>query len=84
MTGREFNEKYADHLKERHYGMSISHPDVIDYLDKEFAKEIEVNPDFQFSQIKTKFNWVCVYCNSDKQGEWEQAVLKILQADGEL
>ena len=84
MTSREFNEKYADHLEPRHYGMSIGVPEVIDYLDKEFAKEIEVNPEFKFTQIKTKFNWVCVYCNSDKQHEWEQAVLKILQDDGKI
>lgn len=79
MTPKEFNEKYADHLEPRHYGMSIHDPDAIDYLDQEFEKEIKVNPDFKFTQIKTKFNWVCVYCTSDKRHEWEKKMKEIIK-----
>ena len=51
----EFNKKYSAYLEERFYGLDISHPEVVDYLDKEFEKEIEKNPAFQYSQIKMKF-----------------------------
>lgn len=78
MTTTEFNEKYKNHLGERHYGMSIHNEDVINYLDGEFEKEIIENPEFEFYQIKTKFNFPCVYSTSNKNKEWEEKIKKIL------
>ena len=54
MTSEEFNKKYEQYLEERHYGLAISHPKVVEYLDKEFQELIKI-PGFQYSQIKMKF-----------------------------
>ena len=77
MTAEEFNKKYSAYLEERHYGLDIDHPEVVDYLDKEFEKEIEKNPEFQFSQIKMKFGSSRVYTTSDKSSEWETEIDRI-------
>ena len=77
MTTEEFNKKYSSYLEERFYGLDIDHPEVIEYLDKEFEKEIEKNPEFQFSQIKMKFGSSRVYTNSDKSSEWESEIVRI-------
>jgi hypothetical protein len=77
MTAEEFNKKYSAYLEERHYGLDIDHPEVVDYLDKEFEKEIEKNPEFQFSQIKMKFGSSRVYTTSDKISEWETEIDRI-------
>ena len=77
MTTEEFNKKYSAYLEERHYGLAISHPEVITYLDKEFEKEIEKNPEFRFSQIKMKFGSSRVYSTSDKSSEWETEIDRI-------
>ena len=77
MTTEEFNKKYSAYLEERFYGLDIDHPEVIEYLDKEFEKEIEKNPEFQFSQIKMKFGSSRVYTNSDKSSEWESEIVRI-------
>jgi len=77
MTAEEFNKKYSAYLEERFYGLDIDHPEVIEYLDKEFEKEIEKNPEFQFSQIKMKFGSSRVYTNSDKSSEWESEIVRI-------
>ena len=69
MTAEEFNKKYSVYLEERHYGLDIDHPEVVDYLDKEFDKEIVKNPEFQFSQIKMKFGSSRVYTTSEKSSE---------------
>ena len=74
MTAEEFNKKYSAYLEERFYGLDIDHPEVVDYLDKEFEKEIEKNPEFQFSQIKMKFGSSRVYTTSDKSSEWETEI----------
>lgn len=79
MTTEEFNKKYSAYLEERHYGLDIDHPEVIDYLDKEFEKEIEKNPEFQFSQIKMKFGSSRVYSTSDKSSEWEDEIDRIFR-----
>jgi hypothetical protein len=60
---REFNNKYKDYLEKGHYGLAIDIPAVIEYLDKEFQELIKI-PGFQYSQIKTKFHWVCFYCDN--------------------
>ena len=77
MTTEEFNKKYSAYLEEGHYGLAISHPEVITYLDKEFEKEIEKNPEFQYSQIKMKFESCRVYSTSDKSSEWEAEIVRI-------
>jgi hypothetical protein len=77
MTAEEFNKKYSAYLEERHYGLDIDHPEVVDYLDKEFDKEIVKNPEFQFSQIKMKFGSSRVYTTSDKISEWETEIDRI-------
>jgi len=78
MTTEEFNEKYSDHLEYRHYGMSIGTPEVIEYMDREFEKEIAENPDFEYAQIKLKFGMARVYTNSDKNMEWENMIDKLV------
>ena len=77
MTTEEFNKKYSAYLEERFYGLDISHPEVVEYLDKEFEKEIEKNPEFQYSQIKMKFGSSRVYSTSDKSSEWETEIDRI-------
>jgi hypothetical protein len=79
MTAEEFNKKYSAYLEERHYGLDIDHPEVVDYLDKEFEREIGKNPEFQFSQIKMKFGSSRVYSTSDKSSEWEDEIDRIFR-----
>jgi hypothetical protein len=79
MTSEEFNKKYSAYLEERFYGLDIDHPEVVDYLDKEFEREIEKNPEFQFSQIKMKFGSSRVYTTSDKSSEWEDEIDRIFR-----
>ena len=79
MTAEEFNKKYSSYLEERFYGLDIDHPEVVDYLDKEFEKEIEKNPEFQFSQIKMKFGSSRVYTTSDKSSAWETEIDRIFR-----
>ena len=77
MTAEEFNKKYSAYLEERFYGLDISHPEVVEYLDKEFEKEIGKNPAFQYSQIKMKFGSSRVYTTSGKSSEWETEIDRI-------
>jgi len=79
MTSDEFNKKWEIYLEDGHYGMSIENKEVIDYLDKEFYKEIKENSNFEFSQIKIKFGTSRVYANSNKTTIWEQKINKILK-----
>jgi hypothetical protein len=79
MTAEEFNKKYSSYLEERFYGLDISHPEVVEYLDKEFEKEIEKNPEFQYSQIKMKFGSSRVYSTSDKSSAWEDEIDRIFK-----
>lgn len=62
MTQEEFNEKYKDYLEEGHYGLDISYPSIVNYLDKIFQDLIKI-PGFQYSQIKLKFNSCRFYNN---------------------
>lgn len=66
MTANEFNEKYKDYLKPRFYGMAINDLNVISYFDKTvFPKLIEkYGKDFEYYQIKLKFDNVCFYCSA--------------------
>ena len=60
MTAEEFDEKWAEYLEEGHYGLDISTPEVIIYVDEEFEK-LSLIPGFSFSQIKEKFGSARVY-----------------------
>ena len=55
MTAEEFNIKYADYLEDGHYGLDLHNPEAVEYLDNEFQEFIK-DPDFSYSQIKSKFN----------------------------
>lgn len=79
-TSEEFNEKYKDHLEGGFYGLEIEHEEVVKYLDKEFTEVVRENPDFFYSQIKTRFDRSRVYTSAslEKDGEWEKEIDKIL------
>ena len=62
MTTSEFNEKYKEYLEEGHYGLDISTPSIIKYLDEIFQGLIKI-PGFKYSQIKEKFNTSRFYTN---------------------
>jgi hypothetical protein len=62
MTTKEFNEKYKDYLEEGHYGLDISYPTVVKYLDTMFEGLVKI-PGFKYSQIKLKFNMCRFYTN---------------------
>ena len=80
MTSEDFNKKWNKYLEDGFYGMSIEHLQVIEYLDKEFTKEIEVNPSFNYAQIKMKFGSSRVYANSDKTSDWEDEINRLVNA----
>ena len=62
MIASEFNEKYKEYLEEGHYGLDISTPSIIKYLDEMFQDLIKI-PGFKYSQIKEKFNTSRFYTN---------------------
>jgi|GEM_PF-1789572 len=79
MTSKEFNEKYKDYLEEGHYGMSLDKSEALEYLDGEFQELIKI-PGFKYSQIKSKFNWFCFYCDNvpiEKVNEIESKLKEI-------
>ena len=78
MTSNEFNEKWNKYLEDGFYGMAIEHPKVIQYLDKEFTREVESNNSFTYSQIKMKFGKSRVYANSERVLEWEQEIDRLV------
>ena len=78
MTSVEFNKKWNKYLEDGFYGMAIEHPSVIEYLDKEFAKEVDINPSFNYAQIKMKFGMSRVYANSDKTSIWEDEINRLV------
>jgi hypothetical protein len=78
-TIQEFDEKYKDYLEPGHYGLALSNPKAIEYLDTEFQELIKL-PGFQYAQIKRKFDWFCFYCNGvpiEKVQEIEQKLKEI-------
>lgn len=77
-TEEEFNKKWEAHLEEGHYGMSIGIPEVIKYMDEEFEKELLINPEFKYTQIKEKFNMARVYVTSERTDEWESRIDAII------
>lgn len=75
MTVEEFDDKYKDCLEEGHYGLAIENPYVITLLDLLFS-EWSKDPEFTYSQIKTKFGTSRVYLSA-KYAE-KAALLEIL------
>ena len=91
-TTKEFNEKYKDYIEEGHYGMDISEPSVIAYVDQIF-NDLTWIPGFKFQQIKTKFGLARVYTNLDElmpfvgrviNQELEEKINFILKVEYEL
>lgn len=62
MTTGEFNQKYRAYLEDRHYGLDLYIPEVIEYLDKVFEGLVKIEG-FQYSQIKEKFGSSRFYSN---------------------
>ena len=81
MTSTEFNEKYAAYLEDRHYGLDIDIPSVVEYLDEVFQEFIKV-PGFSYSQIKLKFNSSRFYCmpNEIPSSDVEREINKLVKA----
>lgn len=79
MTAEEFNIKYEPYLEKGHYGLAIDDTEVIAYLDKEFEKEIAEHSDFNYAQIKLKFNMPRAYTSSNNNQIWETTINKILR-----
>ena len=62
MTTTDFNEKYKEYLEDGHYGLDISIPSVVSYLNEMFEGLVKI-PGFKYSQIKLKFNMCRFYSN---------------------
>jgi hypothetical protein len=77
-TCDQFNEKYLGYLSPGFEGITINNKKVLDYLDREFEKEIQHNPHFKYKQIKLKFNQVRIYAKSKKVNMWKKQVQKLL------
>lgn len=80
MNLEEFDKKWSKYIEDRFDGLEFENEDVIKYLDSEFEKEILVNPNFKFSQIKIKFGMARVYAKSDKTNEWEDEIDRIIKS----
>ena len=70
MSVTGFNEKYRQYLEEGHYGLAISDPDIITYLDEKFQELIKI-PGFSYSQIKVKFGMARFYCEPHEIDTYE-------------
>lgn len=82
-TTEQFNKKYKDYLEKGHYGLDLSKPEAIEYLDKEFQEFIKI-PGFSYSQIKSKFNSFRFYnegISLEKTNEIEQKLKEIYEKD---
>jgi hypothetical protein len=64
-TTKEFNSKYDYYLEEGHYGLDISEPSVIMYVDQIF-NDLKHIPGFKYEQIKTKYGLAKVYTNLEE------------------
>lgn len=78
MTSDEFNQKWNKYLEDGFYGINVKNEQIIEYLDKEFTKEVEINPSFNYAQIKMKFGTSRVYANSDKTSIWEKEINRLI------
>lgn len=64
----EFNAEWKEHLSEGHYGMGIGNAKIAKYLNREFKLLKLLIPDFEYSQIKTKFGKARIYLSSETAG----------------
>ena len=79
MTTKEFNEKYNEYLEPCHYGLDISNPILIEWLDDKFQEFIK-RPEFKYFQIKEKFGRGRFYCEGltiDEINEVESKITKL-------
>lgn len=81
MEALEFNNKWKNFLNDGFYGLNINIPQVTEYLDSEFEKEIKINESFNYSQIKLKYGFARAYANTDKSYEWENMINKIINLE---
>lgn len=81
MTTQEFNDKYRDYLEEGHYGLDISNPEFIEWLDGKFQSFVQ-KPGFKYSQIKEKFGMGRFYCEGLTREEVREVEAKISQMNG--
>lgn len=75
-TTQEFNDKYRDYLEEGHYGLDISNPEFIEWLDGKFQSFVQ-KPGFKYSQIKNKFGMGRFYCEGLSEEEVSEVESKI-------
>jgi hypothetical protein len=78
MTNNEFNEKYKSFLETGHYGLAITEPNFIKWLDKKFQTFIK-KPGFMYSQIKSKWGYGRFYCEGLTPEEVHEVETKITQ-----
>ena len=76
MTAEEFNEKYKEYLEEGHYGLAISDPEFINWLDEKFQQFIKT-PGFTYLQIKAKFGMGRFYATGISDEEINQVEKRI-------
>ena len=76
MTVKEFNEKYKDYLEEGNYGLDISIPPVIEYLDSIFENGLINIPGFKYSQIKLKFNMARFYFETNLDNKKMESIME--------
>jgi hypothetical protein len=77
-----FDLKWDSRCEHGHYGLAINDPEVITLVDETFTLWEQLYPDFTFSQIKTKFNSVRVYCENvpyELTRELEQKIEQIIK-----
>lgn len=86
MTTTEFNNKYSQFLEDGHYGLDISIPTVIAYLDSLFFNELIHIKGFSYSQIKLKFNMARFYCtpNSIDSSSIEKEIERLVKEYDEM
>lgn len=80
-TPEEFNEKYSKWLEvdsrgRTFDGISLENEEALNYLDNKFQEFIK-RPEFQFSQIKAKFDWFCFYAKGVTSAEVNEIEKKL-------
>ena len=76
MTAEEFNRKYEQYLEKGHYGLDIHDSEFINWLDGKFQEFIK-QPNFNFSQIKTKFGFGRFYAEGISEEDIKEVEDKI-------
>ena len=61
-----FDEKWHDHIEPGFDGLEVSDPAVVIFLDYIFTTELCLRKNFQFAQIKLKWNSFRFYANSSR------------------